>query len=130
MGAKMRLLAFVTILNVTISLGFATAGVIRPESILPVSMSATPAATTFALYALARSLILAGCVVAAIARRNGAELRLLGVIGALVQIADAAVGAYQADIGKTIGPLLVAALQVYALAIARHGEVNKRASSA
>ena len=115
----MRLLAFVTILNVMISLGFATAGVVRPDAILPASMSAAPAATTFALYAFARSLILAGCVVAAVARRRGAELWLLGVIGALVQIADAAVGAYQADVGKTIGPLLVAALQVGALALAR-----------
>jgi hypothetical protein len=115
----MRLLAIVTILNVMTSLGFATAGLVRPEAILPVGLSATPAVTIFALYAFSRSLVLAGCAVGAAIRRRGSELWLLGAIGALVQIADAAVGAYSADIGKTIGPLVVAGLQVCALAAAR-----------
>jgi hypothetical protein len=112
----MRELAAVTILNVLISLGFSIVGLLRPEMILPPGMVVTGAATTFALYAGVRSLVLAGLVVAAAIRQDLSELRLLATFAALVQFFDAGAGIYQQDPGKVFGPLAVAALQAWVLA--------------
>jgi len=111
----MRALATVTVLNVLISLGFAIAGLVRPEAILPAGMAVTGAATTFALYACVRSLVLAGFVISTVMTRDVSRLRLLGSFAALVQLLDAGVGVYQQDLGKIIGPLAVATLQAWVL---------------
>lgn len=111
----MRILASVTTLNVLISLGFSIVGLVRPEAILPAGMVATEAATTFALYACVRSLVLVGMVISAVMRRDVSGLRLLGYFAALVQFLDAGVGVYQQDLGKIIGPLGLAALQAWVL---------------
>ena len=111
----MRVLAGITTLNVLVSLVFALIGVARPDAILPAGMVVTDAATTFALYAAVRSLVLAGFVFVVVVGKDVPALRLLGGVAALVQLLDAGVGLYQHDIGKIIGPAAIAMLQVLAL---------------
>lgn len=115
----MRVLIAVTIINASISLAFASAGVFYPEAILPSHILVTASAKTFALYACSRALAIMGMVLFAAMRKNAAELRLLGLLAGIVQVFDAAVGLYQADAGKIIGPLVVGALQFWAIRRAR-----------
>lgn len=78
-------------------------------------MIVSPAITTFALYAAVRSLVLAGSVLFTVYTEDLKSLRLLAVVAAIIQILDAGVGICQHDIGKTAGPLIIAALQACAL---------------
>ena len=68
----------------------------------------------FALYAAARSLPLAAFALWAIAQRNVQALIVLGALAGVVQLMDAGIGLVQHDPGKTIGPLVIAALQAFA----------------
>ena len=44
-------------------------------------------------------------------------LLVLGVLAGIIQFVDAAVGLLQREVGKTVGPLFLAILQVYAVTI-------------
>lgn len=111
----MRMLTVITVLNVLVPLAFSLVGILNPDAIFHAGMVVTDAATTFALYAAARSTVLA-CFVIFVALNNDASaLRLLGLLAGSVQFLDAGVGIYQNDIGKTMGPVALAALQAWAL---------------
>jgi hypothetical protein len=111
----MTILSGITLLNVLIALGFSTVGVLAPSAILPADMTPTPAATTFALYGFVRSAALAAAVLVAAVRRDARPLLWLGGLAGAIQCLDAAVGVYQADAGKIVGPLVIGAAQFGAI---------------
>jgi hypothetical protein len=115
----MRLASAITALNVLVASGFSIAGLFRPEYVLPVGFVQTQASFIFAMYAAARTLPLAVLALAAIYQRSSSSLKVLGLLAGFIQFADGAVGLYQHDIGKTIGPLVIGALQMYAVSILR-----------
>ena len=110
----MRLAAIVTAANVLIASGFSIAGLIAPAALLPPGDAPNEASFIFAMYAAARTLPLALAALVAIYKRSATALLALGALAGLVQLVDAAIGLYQHDLGKTIGPLVIAGLQFYA----------------
>jgi hypothetical protein len=109
-----RLAAWITAINVLVASGFAIAGLVAPQAILPPGAAPGEPSVVFAPYAAARSLPLAAFTLWAIARRNVPALIVLGSLAGVVQLLDAGVGLVQHDLGKTIGPLVIAALQAFA----------------
>jgi hypothetical protein len=103
--------AGVTALNVVVASGFSVVGLVHPKSILPTDVEPTEASSIFAMYAAARTLPLALFALAAIFLRDSPVLAAFGLLGGVVQLADATIGALQRDRGKTFGPLAIAALQ-------------------
>jgi hypothetical protein len=69
------------------------------------------------MYAAARTIPLALTTMVAIYKGSASALLVLGLLAGIIQFADAAVGLLQQDIGKTVGPLFLAMLQVYAVTI-------------
>jgi hypothetical protein len=118
-ATRLRLASAITALNVLIASGFSIAGLLKPEYVLPAGSAQTQASLIFAMYAAARTLPLALMALAAIWQRSPSSLKVLGLLAGFIQFADAAVGLYQHDIGKTIGPLVLGALQMYAVSILR-----------
>jgi hypothetical protein len=118
-ATRIRLASVITALNVLVASGFSIAGLFRPEYVLPAGSVQTQASLIFAMYAAARTLPLALMALPAIYQRSRSSLRVLGLLAGFIQFADAAVGFYQHDIGKTIGPLVLGALQIYAVWILR-----------
>ena len=114
-ATRIRLASTITALNVLVASGFSIAGLFKPEFVLPAGSVQTQASLIFAMYAAARTLPLALMALAAIYQRSLANLKVLGLLAGLIQFADAAVGLYQHDLGKTIGPLALGALQIYAV---------------
>jgi hypothetical protein len=114
-ATRIRLASTITALNVLVASGFSIAGLFKPEFVLPAGSVQTQASLIFAMYAAARTLPLALMALAAIYQRSLANLKVLGLLAGLIQFADAAVGLYQHDLGKTIGPLVLGALQIYAV---------------
>ena len=53
----------------------------------------------------------------AIYNGSASALFVLGLLAGIIQSVDTAVGLLQHDIGKTVGPLFLAILQVYAVTI-------------
>ena len=119
LARRMRLAFAITALNVLVASGFSIAGLLKPEYVLPAGSVQTQASLIFAMYAAARTLPLALLALAAIYQRSPSSLKVLGLLAGFIQFADAAVGLYQHDIGKTIGPLVLGALQMYAVWILR-----------
>jgi hypothetical protein len=113
-ASAFRLAAWITGINVLVASGFAIAGLVAPQAILPAGAAPGDASFVFALYAAARSLPLAAFALWAIARRNVQALIVLGALAGVVQLLDAGVGLVQHDLGKMIGPLVIAALQAFA----------------
>jgi hypothetical protein len=111
----MRFLSLVTAVNVLVASGFAIAGLVDPVSILPAGSVATQASRIFALYAAGRTVPLALMAWIAIYRRSATALMVLGTLAGLIQVLDAGVGLVQHDLGKSLGPLLIAALQFHAV---------------
>jgi len=56
---------------------------------------------------------------AAIYQRSLSSLKVLGLLAGFIQFADGAVGIYQHDIGKAIGPLVLGGLQMCAVSVLR-----------
>ncbi|MEH2478162.1 hypothetical protein V1282_001519 [Nitrobacteraceae bacterium AZCC 2146] len=112
---RMRLASAITALNVLVASGFSIAGLFKPEYVLPAGSVQTDASFIFAMYAAARTLPLALMALAAIYQRSASSLTVLGLLAGLIQFCDGAVGLYQHDIGKIIGPLVLGALQMYAI---------------
>jgi hypothetical protein len=111
----MRLASWITATNVLVASGFSIAGLVRPESILPAGTVASGASLIFAMYAAARTIPLALMTLAAIYKRSAAALLILGVLAGFIQIIDAAIGAFQQDWGKSMGPLVIGVLQFFAV---------------
>ncbi len=114
-----RLASAITALNVLVASGFSIVGLFKPEYVLPAGSVQTQASFIFAMYAAARTLPLALMALAAIYLRSASSLKVLGLLAGFIQFADGAVGLYQHDIGKTIEPLALGALQIYAVSILR-----------
>jgi hypothetical protein len=111
----MRALAAVTGLNVLVASGFAIAGLVDPGLVVPVADAANQASKVFAFYAAARTIPIAIFAFGAILYRSTAALFILGSLAGAIQILDAGAGLMQHDIGKTIGPIVLALLQAAAL---------------
>ena len=115
--ARMGLASAITALNVAVASGFSVAGLIRPELVLPAGATPTDASAIFAMYAAARTIPLALITMVAIYKGSASALLVLGALAGVIQCADAVVGLLQHDVGKTVGPLFLAILQLYAVAI-------------
>jgi hypothetical protein len=111
----MRVASLITAINVLTAVGFSVAGLINPASMLPAGEVSTDASFIFALYAAARTIPLAATTLVAIYKRSELALQVLGTLAGTVQVLDAGVGLYQHDLGKSIGPLVIAVLQFLAL---------------
>src|ERR1700686_906215 len=114
-SGPMRMASLVTAINVLVAGGFSIAGLVSPQSILPPGYAPTNASFIFAMYAGARSIPLALMVLIAIYQRSESALRILGALAGFIQLLDAGVGLLQHDLGKSIGPLVIAALQFVAV---------------
>jgi hypothetical protein len=116
-ASNMGLASALTALNVVVASGFSITGLIKPELVLPTGATPTDASGVFAMYAAARAIPLALTTMVAIYLGSASTLLVLGLLAGIIQFADAAVGLLQHDIGKTVGPLFLAMLQVYAVTI-------------
>jgi hypothetical protein len=114
---KIGLASALTALNVLVASGFSIAGLIKPELVLPTGATPTNASAIFAMYAAARTIPLALITIVALYNGSASALFVLGLLAGIIQLVDAAVGLLQHDIGKTVGPLFLAILQAYAVAI-------------
>ena len=111
----MRIASLVTGMNVLVAAGFSIAGLVNPKSILPASYVPTEASFIFAMYAAARTIPLAFITLIAIYKKSESVLLVLGTLAGFVQLLDGGVGMLQHDLGKSIGPLVIAALQFSAM---------------
>ena len=114
----------VTLANVLVSAGFAVAGLFSPQSLVPAGSAPGPASQTFALYAAARSLPLALLVLAGALKRSWSAIVFFGLLAGVIQLADAGIGLWQRDLGRTLGPLAIGLVQLYSVfvMVTRHGE--------
>ena len=113
--AGLRLASFVTAVNVLVAGAFAIGGIIETSSALPDTAGQPVASSVYAFYAAARAIPLALMVLAAIIKKDVTALTWLGALAGVIQVLDAGVGLVQHDIGKIVGPLVIAALQMVAL---------------
>jgi hypothetical protein len=128
----MRVASLITAINVLVAVGFSVAGLVNPKWILPASYVPTEASFIFALYAAARTIPLAVIALVAIYQRSESAILLLGTLAGFIQLLDAGVGLLQHDLGKSIGPLVIAAFQLLAVCLLRgsvRGSVERRPRS-
>ncbi len=111
----LTLLKIINLVNVLVSTGYAITGMVKPASILPPGVSINQSTTIFAFYAGARTIPLALLVLWAVIQKRNNALITLAVLAGVVQFLDGFTGIYQADIGKSVGPFVLAALQFGAL---------------
>ena len=111
----MRAASWISAINVLVAAGFSLAGLISPKAILPVDYAPTEASFLFAVYAAARAIPLALVTLAAIYRRSASALLVLASLAGIIQLADSSVGLLEHDVGKTLGPLAIAAAQFWAV---------------
>jgi hypothetical protein len=116
-SAPKPIASLVTAINVLVAGGFSIAGLVSPKSMLPAGYAPTEASFIFAMYAAARSIPLALMALIAIYRQSQSALLVLGTLAGLIQLLDAGVGLLQHDLGKAIGPLVIAAFQFFAVSL-------------
>ena len=114
-ATPMRIASLATGMNVLVAAGFSIAGLVSPKSILPVSYVPTEASFIFAMYAAARTIPLAFIALIAIYKNWEPAVLILGTLAGFIQLLDGGVGLLQHDLGKSIGPLVIAALQFCAM---------------
>jgi hypothetical protein len=114
-SATKRIASLVTAINVLVASGFSIAGLVSPKSILSEDYAPTEASFIFAMYAAARTIPLAVVALIAIYKRSETALLVLGTLAGVIQLLDAGVGLFQHDLGKSIGPLVIAAFQFFAV---------------
>lgn len=103
----------ITAINVLVAAGFGIAGVVRPKVVT--AGAPNEASRIFALYAAARAVPLALVTLAAIVWGDLNTILWLGALAGIIQLLDAGIGAQQRDMGKAVGPLVIAVLQFAAL---------------
>jgi hypothetical protein len=121
-SAPKRIAALVTAINVLVAGGFSIAALVSPKSILPAGYAPTEASFIFAMYAAARSIPLALMALIAIYIQSEAALLILAILAGFIQLLDAGVGWLQHDLGKAIGPLVIAAFQFFAVYLLNRSE--------
>ena len=109
----MRLASLVTAINVLVASGFSIVGIVRPQYLVPVEAVPTEASLLLAMYGAARIIPLALFTLAAIYKRAASALLILGALAGGIQLFDAGIGLFQHDLGKSAGPLFIAALQFF-----------------
>jgi hypothetical protein len=107
----------ITTFNILTITGFSIAGLIAPKALMPTGFEPNEATMIFAMYDVARTLPMAVLVFASILFSSASGLIVLGTMAGLIQFSDAAVGLFQHDLLKTLVPLALACLQVYALIV-------------
>jgi hypothetical protein len=122
----MRLLSWITAINVLVACGFSVAGLLAPQVLLPSGSISTEASQIFAMYAAARSVPLAFVTLAIIYKRSTSGLVILGTLAGLIQICDVGVGLQEHDLGKTVGPLVIALIQFYAVFVFHKSSSTKQ----
>jgi hypothetical protein len=122
----MRLLSWITLANVLVSSGFSVTGLISPLSILPPDTILTEASSIFGMYAAVRTLSLAVMAVIVVYRQLPSALVVIGILAGVDQFMDGFIGIYQHDVGKAVGPFLIAAIQFYAVFAFRRTGVQTR----
>jgi hypothetical protein len=115
LARPMRIASLVTATNVLVAAGFSIAGLVSPKSILPVGYVPTEASFIFAMYAAARTIPFAFVTLIAIYKNWEPAVLILGTLAGFIQLLDGGVGLLQHDLGKSIGPLVIAALQFSAM---------------
>lgn len=108
-----RLVAVATLLSAFVSLGFAVAGLVDPALVAPGALPALVA--PFAAYAFSRSAVIALAAAIVLQRRSASALAAVGWIACGVQAVDTVVGLANHDLGKAIGPAVLATFGAYAL---------------
>jgi hypothetical protein len=108
-----RLASMVTAINVLVASGFSIAGIIRPQYLVPAGYIPTQASLILALYAAARTIPLALFALWVIYKQATPALLILGALAGAVQLLDAGIGLFEHDLGKCVGPLLIAVLQFF-----------------
>ena len=111
----MRLASLVTAINVLVASGFSITAIFRPEAVVLAGSIPTEASLLLAMYAAARTIPLALFALAAIYKRATSALLILGTLAGAMQLLDAGIGLYERDLGKSAGPLFIAALQFFAM---------------
>src|SRR5258708_34348923 len=86
---------------------------IRPQYLLPADSGPTEASLMLAMYAAARTIPLALFALWAIYKQAAPALVLLGALAGAMQLLDAAIGLFEHDLGKCVGPLFIAVLQFF-----------------
>jgi hypothetical protein len=114
---NIRLASALTALNVVVASVYSIAGLLKPELVLPAGATPTDASAMFAMYAAARTIPLALITLMAIYKGFASALVVLGLLAGTIQFVDAAVGLLQHDLAKTVGPLVLGILQMYAVRI-------------
>src|ERR1700747_1419595 len=108
----LRIASLATAINVIVAGGFSIAGLLSASANLPAGASPTVASQIFAMYAAARAVPLTLITLATLGRRSWGLP--LGTLAGVVQLLDAGVGLFQRELGKTIGPVVIAVLQFLA----------------
>ena len=108
-----RLASVVTAINVLVASGFSIVGIIRPQYLVPAGYVPTQASLILAMYAAARTIPLALCVLGAIYKQATQTLLILGTLAGTMQLLDAGIGLFEHDPGKCAGPLFIAVLQFF-----------------
>jgi hypothetical protein len=109
----------VTLINVLVATGFSIIGLVRPDLIVPSGTNPSGASAIFAMYAADRTIPLAVAVVVAVLSRSPVALLILGTLAGTIQGLDAIIGIIHHDAAKTIGPLILAVAQGYAMLVLR-----------
>ena len=109
----MRLASVVTAINVLVASGFSIAAIIRPQYLVPAKSVPTEASLLLAMYAAARTIPLALFTLGAIYKQAAPALLMLGALAGAMQLLDAAIGLFERDVGKCVGPLFIAVLQFF-----------------
>jgi len=117
-----------TALNVVIATGFAVAGIISPHLLLAANATNDKAITVFAFYAGARGIPIATLTIMSVFRRHWNAFITLAVVAGLIQFLDGFIGIYEQDLSKTVGPMIIAAIQFAAiyLAVSNNNKINDR----
>jgi hypothetical protein len=114
-ATRMRIASLITAMNVLVAAGFSIAGLVSPKLILRESYVPTEASFIFAMYAAARTIPLASITLIAIYKNSESALLILGTLAGFIQLLDGGIGLLQHDLGKSLGPLVIAALQFSAM---------------
>ena len=108
-----RLASLVTAINVLVASGFSIVAIIRPQYLVRADSVPTEASLLLAMYAASPRIPLALFALGAIYKQSTSTLITLGVLAGAMQLLDAGIGLFEHDLGKSVGPLLIAVIQFF-----------------